>query len=348
MSKQRKSKMNKSNNGLLFLMVVAILLIAGSVGFLAYKSSQQQSLTGGLVSNVDDDGNIVALSTCESTTTPDLTIKCYDTENVGTAVSEATNSYRKIGDISWTNFTVGTAIADLEVGADYEFVIGITTTDFTDNAYGSYFKLSEMIGFEAGVPCKPTFSINMPVGNDEIETSLTATFYNADGDASAETFSAGETQTISIKLKAGTDEFFGNQYIVESKLVQGNEGQTSEFPNLICLQLNASSMDKPEQVYLLDGTDLSVVSTPQRLTKTATSNNYCYELPVITDKETRVFIDLNADDTNAPAVDDIAYIFAGNFYIDAETGDVEFGVENEEGTAVGTDAGDSVAIDVTA
>jgi len=265
---------------------------------------------------------------CDPTVSPSLTIKAYDFDNVGTALTESTNLYRLKGTKSWTAFTQGTAITALSVGDEIEYILGISTTDFTDNAYGRYVK-------SYTVPCKETIIVEEAVYNDEVETSLTATFYNADGDAGAETFSAGETQTVSVQLKTGTDEYFGNPTY---------EG----MPNVIVLGLNSTEWDQPEQLYLSDGTELNSVSVPGRLSAVAGIQFYAYQLPLIGDKKVEVFMDLNADDTNAPATDMTGYIYAGNYFINAETGQPEFGVETEEDAAVGTDAADTVTLDFTA
>lgn len=266
-------------------------------------------------------------STCDTDITPDLMIKAYDMENPGTALTEATNLYRKVGSKIWSTFTAGTEITDLIPNSEYEFVMGITTSDFTDNAYGEKFTYT--------IKCLSDDLLEKGMYNDEVETSLTATFYNADASAAAETFVAGDSQVVSIKLKAGVDEVFGNPFL------PGN-------PNVLVLDLNTTEWDAPNQVYLADGTTLNKVTTPQRHAAAAGLQAYAYELPVITDKQIEVMLDLNADDTNAPATDMTAYIYAANWFINGDTTASEFGVENEEGTAVGTDAADSVTLDFTA
>lgn len=273
-----------------------------------------------------DDGMNIPLGQCDSTTTPSLTISSYDTDNVGTALTETTNLYRIKGQNAWSTFTAGTAF-DVEALQTYEFVMGISTTDWTDNAYGDK--------FEYTIPCKETVSIERAVANDEVETSLTATFYNADDNAAAETFSAGETQVLELRLKAGTDEYFGNPFYGSN-------------PNVIVFEINSTHGDKPESVNIKGGADLKEVTVPGRQSLSSGNNYYAYELPVVGDKDVIVEFAYNADDSNAPAADDTAYMYAGNWYINAETGDAEFGVENEEDTAVGTDAADSVTIDLTA
>lgn len=262
---------------------------------------------------------------CQSTTSPTQNIKAVDKET-GTALTEGTNLYRIQGERTWNTFTAGTGFA-IDGLQKIDIVMGIDTTDFTDNAYGQMIE-----GFE--IKCTETPSTEFEMANDEIETSLTATFYNNDGDAGAEVFTVGQTQDVSIKLQAGVNEYFGNPYF------EGN-------PNVICLALNTTAWDTPEKVSMRGGVELSRVSTPTRQTGSATATNYCYELPVITEDQVEVVLKLNADDTLAPAVDDTATIYAGNYYYNSDTQEIEFGVENQEGSAVGTDAGDTVTLDYT-
>lgn len=299
-------------SGVLLIMFVAVLLIVGM--FFLFSSDTAQSIVG-----VDDDD-------CDSTTTPQLTIKAIDIDNPGTAFTEATNLYRLEGTKAWTTFTQGTAF-DVIAGETYEIVMGITTSDFTDNAYGDSFTYT--------AKCQESDIIEVELYDDEVETSLSATFYNADGNAVAETFSTGETQTVSVKLKASTDNYFGNPYV-------------GEYPNVIVIALNSSEWDAPEQVYLSDGTNLKSVEVPSRLASASQMTYYAYELPAIGDKAVEVMMDLNSDDSVAVSVDGTAYMYAGNWYINGDTADVESGVETEENVAVGTDAYDSVTLDFTA
>lgn len=294
--------------------ILGVILLLGAAYYFFGGNLTTQSITS--TPNV--------ATQCSSETTPNLSIKAYDKET-GTALTEATNLYRIKGQKTWSTFTAGTGFA-VDAGETLEIVMGITTSDFTDNAYGQK--------FEYTVPCKETPSIEKEEVNDEIETSLSATFYNADGDAGAETFVAGQTQDVSIKLQAGVDEYFGNPY------VSGN-------PNVLVLALNTSEWDRPEKVSV-NGVEMKSVSVPQRHAAVASMVMYAYELPVISDSQVEVVLKLNADDTTAPATDMTASIYAGGYYYNADTQEIEVGVENEEGTAVGTDAADTVTLDFTA
>lgn len=311
----RMNKVGKGNGMWIgFVTVILAILLIGYFGFM------RQSVA------TPTPSENIPTGSCDSTTTPNLTINAYDLENKGTAVTEATNSYREKGTTTWKTFTAGTGF-DASALKTYEVVMGVTTSNRIDNAYGKY--------FEYIVPCSETPSIEREVANDEVEGSLTATFYNADGDASAETFSAGETQTVSVKLKAGTDEYYGNPFIDANV-------------NRLVIGLNSTEWDAPEQVYLSDGTELKRTEVPTIQTLSSGIIYYAYELPAISDKEMRVYLDLNADDSTAPVTDMTGYIYAGSYYINSETGNVEFGVEDDEDNAVGASDPDTVTLDFTA
>jgi len=282
----------------------------------------------GALSTIGEDTNEGDKDTptqCDSTTTPSLTIDAIDKDNPGTSLTESTNLYREVGKKGWNTFTQGTGF-DAVPGQELEIVMGIDTSDQVDNAYGEKFTYT--------VPCEENPSIEKELAQDEVETDLSATFYNADGDASAETFTADDTQTVSVKLGADSDEYFGNPFI------SGN-------PNVFCMDLNKTIWDQPEEVYVKDGETLNSVSMPQRHSAVSGHTTYCYEMPVVDDREVEIMLKLNSDASNAPDQDDTAYMYAGGYYINAETAQVEVGVEDEEGNAVGTDAADSITLDFT-
>jgi len=304
-------KMGKKNIGG-GLAIGGILIVLLIVGYMAFGQ------------NINQPSNPNVITGCDSTTSPNITIKAYDKET-GTALTEATNLYRVKGDKTWSTFTAGTGFA-ANAGDTLEIVMGIDTTDFTDNAYG---QKKEVV-----VECKETPSVEFEMVNDEVETSLSATFLDAEESASAETYVAGQTQDITIKLQAGVKEYFGNPYI------GGNS-------NVLVLNLNTSEWDAPTKVSV-GGVELSKVATPQRHVAVASMIAYAYEMPVITDVATKIVVSMNADDTNAPATDMTAHMYAGNYYYNADNQAIESGVENEEGLAVGTDSSDTLVLDFTA
>ena len=301
-----------NNNNLLLLLAVGALIFVVMFGVPGQEAD-------------DGDEVPVDISTCESTTTPDLDINAYDIDNPGTALTEATNLYRKVGDKAWSTFTQGTAIQNLEVGEQYEIVMGISTTDFTDNSYGPSFTSDE-------ISCKELEVMDQALYQDAAETTLTATFYNKNHDASAETFTAGQTKNVYLEFEAGSDTYFGNPNI-------------GDLPNVLCMNLNKTEWDKPDQV-TFEGEELSSVGVPQRHSVGTGLTAYCYEFPVVTDNGQEVKVRLDADDSTAPIADATASLYAGNWFIN-DDGELESGVETDEGSAVGTDAADTLTMDFT-
>lgn len=310
-NKRYRKKRNVGAAIIIVALLVVVAFAGNSAGWFDGMGDDVQGLS------------ILPAAECSTETTPLLTIKSVDTDNKNTVLTETTNLYRKEGDTAWTAFTMGTGFA-ASPNTKYEIIEGIGLTDWTDNAYGSSYTYL--------VPCEETPSFDVELYNDEIETSLSAVFYNEDANAAAQTVLAADTPVVSIKLRAGADEYFGNP--------------TLDNPNVLVLTLNSSQWDIPQKV-VVNGQTLSSVSLPQRHTATASFKDYAFELPAVSDEKIEVFLYLDADDTNAPAVDGTASIYAGGYFLqkDAEVG---IGVENEEGTAVGTDAADTVVLDFTA
>ena len=275
---------------------------------------------------------------CGSDTTPDLDINGYDIENPGTALTEATNLYRKVGNTAWTAFTAGTAITNLEVGADYEIIMGISASDFIDNAYGESFKTGP-------IPCKESTVMDKGMYNDEIETSLTATFYNQNHDNTyTDTVGAGATKKVYAKFEAGSDEVFGNPFIATSGL--GDNGKhRALYPNVWCVNLNKTTWDTPDKV-MFGSEELKSVPIPQQHSTPSTHTGFCYEFPVVTDLGQEVSIVVDADDTTAPTCDEQTYLYAANFYIDSN-GKNAWGIETDEGADVAIDDADTLYLNFT-
>lgn len=290
---------------------------------------------GGFFSIVDSEQPIpgetpTTPTECSGEVTPDLLVRGYDVENVGTAITE-NFSYRIKGLKAWTEGTLGTEITGLQVGATYEIVPGIDTSNGIDNPYG------EM--FEYTVKCVEDDTVETGLYNDEVEGSVTATFYNADNDASAETFTLEDTQMVSVQFRAGNDEAFGNPFV--------------DNPNVIVIGLNASEWTKVEGVYLdSDKTqELSSVDLPGRMReeslKDADFDYYAFEAPAIKDANKRIYLELTSDDSTAVSVDGIAYLFPGNYFIQ-DDGNLGIGVEDEDDADIAASDPDSVALDFTA
>ena len=261
---------------------------------------------------------------CESTVTPDITITAYDVDNPTSAVTDAYNLYRKIPNGVWTSWTLGTEITNLEIGATYEFFIpgSTTTSDIVAKAFGKYFTWTAL--------CQEDISMKIYVANDELYGSVTGTFVNADDNpTTAEVFSAGQTQTIRLRWISGKDEYFGNPYLNTYPLTD-NTNWRRQYPDALCLKLNSTAWEVPQDVYLSDGTKLNRISSPtiSNADGATTHTMYCYESPVIGDMQTDIYLRLEADGTYAPSVDDTAYLYCGNTFINSKTGEMQWGVEN--------------------
>ncbi|MCK5017266.1 MAG: hypothetical protein KAS32_09345 [Candidatus Peribacteraceae bacterium] len=324
------------------ILFIALAIIGVGLGFMVGQQETQPASVTYSVTDLDD----AQVALCDSTTTPDIEISTYDIRNPATALTEATNLYRKVGDTAWDTFTAGTAETGLEINTKYKIVEGISTSDFTDNAYGR--------SYIVDTGCNEITRIQSGLYQDEIETEVTATFYNKNHDASAETITAGQTPTVY------------NLFEAASKQIYGNPNLPSDTPNVWCIDLNSTTFDAPDAVYVekgyalsiddkgvitetsMDGKTLNQVSMPIRHSAVAGKIAYCYEAPVVTDKGLEIAITLNADDTLAPVLDDTSYIYAANWYIHSDTAELLYGVEDNNGNAVGTDAADSVANDFTA
>ena len=58
---------------------------------------------------------------------------------------------------------------------------------------------------------------------------------------------------------------------------------------------------------------------------------YCYEAPVITDRTRKIYLTLEADGTTPPHMSEYAYLYAGNTFVHSDTGEIEWGVEDDSG-----------------
>lgn len=274
---------------------------------------------------------------CPADISPDLMILGHDIENPSSAVTTGSlGYYRKVGVTSWTQFTPGTEITDLEPFETYEIICGAHTTIATGNDYEYGPK------FTHTMKCKPDEDIEKAFYIAEEYGGITATYYNADDNAAAETWTAGQVQTISIKMNTAKEQYFGNPYV-------------SDKPNVLAIDLNNTAWEKPTKVSYTTtagkGGTLSQISCPAVASADSAAANimYCYEAPVIDEDITRIWIGLEADGSNAPIAGDttsIVYLYCGSWYFNTDTGDVGFGVENNDAAYVcGDGDADSTAID---
>jgi len=304
----------KSSNNTFLKVLAGIFLVLAILMLLGWAFNMPQSVFG----EEDEDG-----TKCDLTSSPSITVNGFDTENPGSSLS-GIGMYRIEGTNTWNDMSTGSGMS-LEVGETYEFYMGLDTSpDEVDNNHGKYFTYT--------VPCKPAASIEKELAQYEDESGLEATFYNSDGDKSNESMTLGSTSVVSIDVRAGVDEYFGNPFA---------EGAN---PNVMCFNLNQTVFADVAKVSV-DGTEVSTADQPRRFDSAAGETTYCYEMPVFTDDESTIEITVESDDTNLPNETTDAYIFAGSWTLNSDTGEVSVGVEDEDGNAVATDSAKTVTLD---
>jgi len=294
-------------------------------------------------------GLVAGKNICLGGETQSLTISGVSIDDRTAAITETTNLYRRTGDTAWTAWTLGTGITALSAGENYEFVVGTGLTDHTDNAWGPSFSIKNM-------PCRVQFTL--PVYNDEDESGTTFTWYDADNNVATETFAANEVQTVSFKVKATAEQYFGNPTLVsldpqytslQSSLKASGVDITFNtpgvaMPNICYLSLNETSFDIPDQMSV-GGRKMKKLTGCPKITATAGFENHCYEAPIITGTQQEIFIDINTDDTYAPVTDGTFGCFAASYYVDGDTAELAYGVEDEDTNAVGVDAAETATLD---
>ena len=313
-------------------LVFGVLLLAA-----VFVGSQLMTTTGPTYPQTPVPSGGLQVYECSSETTPDVNIRTYDLENVGTAMSDTTNVYRKVGDNTWDAFTAGTAETNLEFGETYEYIIGVSTTDFIDNAYGPVGTFT--------VKCQESEVLEVGVYNDDIETEISATFYNEDHVAStAQAISTSESKTISLKWEASVDEVYGNPFIATSGLPNLGAHRVA-YPNMLQLAMNSTEIEDIEFVKV-SGVTMNKIACGTNVTATTGFTNFCYESPVVTEDAFEFDVKITAKAVD-PAQDGTAYIYASNFYVNSDTGVIAWGIENEDGAGIGAHTYDSVTVDLS-
>lgn len=262
---------------------------------------------------------------CEAS--PQVVITNFNQEDASQTVSVDHNMYRKVGDKAWTSFTQGTAF-DVVYGENYEFITGVDNTNAENiliEPYGEFLETGR-------IQCKELTTIEVPMVNDEVYLGLSSTFYNENHDASAQTMTDGQTKTVFLKYESTKDEVFGNPFVGDNR------------PNVLCLDINKTAIDVPVSVKI-DGSELERISTPLRHTLSTTDIAYCYEAPVVTDAgyEVELKIEAIADVGD----DQIAKLYEAQWFFD-ENGNIDYGIEDEQGNSVGHATPESLTIDLTA
>lgn len=344
-----------------FAIIVIAAVIVGGVMFGGW------SFTGQVTPDTQELAGPV--NTCTGGQTQSMDLNAYNLGVATTAVTEANNIYRmytgvdgsegSLGALTW-----GTAVTALQPGTDIEVVTGIsgTAANLYDNSYGPRIAINNL-------PC--TVSKNIVLFADEVEGSVTATFYNSNHDASAETIVASTPVIVSNRFYTADKEYYGNPYIGEpsylgldwSKIkvdgVTYIKGQTigahrPQYPNTYCLALNASNFNKPLSVkaQLQDGSivEMNEVGVPTVHAATASHKDYCYEAPVLSGTYIEMIVKLNPTALSAGAVadDDTASIYAGHWYMDTDSGQISWGPNDNDGNPVGASNPDTLTNDWTA
>ena len=327
-----KSKKDKTIGMWKGLSIALVLMFAVFAGMSLMKPSEDAAALAILGVTVGDDGKIIK---CESGTTPDITPIGYDIETLS-ALTEATNLYKKDGALVWTAFTMGTAITNLDVGGKYVYVAGISTTDMTANAYGP-------VGSFV-VKCQEGEDVEIGMNNDEVTSSLIATQYDRNNNVATATIAANTNQLIYLEWYAGADEVFGNPHIADSGISMS--GRDVNYPNMLQLKLNSTDTDKPLSVKI--GTvEMSAISCGTIAADTTGFKNYCYEAPVITSTPVKFTVNMDAVEAVAIATDGTAYLHSSNFYVDEDNNNiVQWGNEDEDNNVLGADTADELNIDL--
>jgi hypothetical protein len=348
----------KKATSTLGLLLVAVLAIVG-ISYVVVNSPGW-GLAGQTVSTQELAGPVNA---CTGGQSQSMDINAYNHGTPTTAVTEANNIHREVGETgSLGAVTFGTAITTLQPGTDIEIIGGVsgTAANNYDNSYTPHVIIENL-------PC--VVSKNLVLFEDEVEGSITATFYNSNHDASAETLVASTPTIVSLRFYTADEQWFGNPYLGEPSYLGINwndlkvdgvtyvKGETigshrPQYPNILCLQLNTTTHDQPIWVKALlqDGSkvEMNAVNVPQVHTAAANDKDYCYEAPILSGTFIEMEIKINPASTVGTLVDDTASFYAGHRFMHTDTGVISWGVEDNDGAAVGASNPDTLTLDWTA
>lgn len=348
-----KKGMSNLSIAVLLVVIIALVYFVG-LPFIGMFNTGEFSIPGG--STVKEK--------CDTGETQSLDLNAFALGAPGTALTENNNIIRKVGGAEApSTYTEGTAVTGLEAGGSYEVIVGAGTTDY-DNAYGPYIQISNL-------PC--VMSESLVLFNDEIETSVTGTFYNKDGNAAYQALTASTPVTVSVEFYTADKEYFGNPYIGEVDYIDAinevgwstikkdrityNKGSaigshSPEYPNIVCVTLNASNHNEPLWVKALLPNGLRVemdkVAEPGVHSDTSGDNDWCYEAPVLSVDASEIEIRLDPKADVAGADDGTLSIYAASWWVHTETGEVSWGVEDNDENAIGASDPDTVTLDFTA
>lgn len=301
---------------------------------------------------------------CDTGETQSLDLDAFALGAPGTALTESNNIVREVGGTSApSTYTEGTALTGYEAGSDIEVIVGAGSTDY-DNAYGPHATIYNL-------PC--VMKESLVLFNDELEGSLVGTFYNKDGNAAYQALTASTPVTVSVEMTTADKEYFGNPYIGEvdyiaaineiswsaikkdgityNKGASKSDGHSPEYPNVVCLTLNDTNHNEPLWVKAVLPNGLRVemdpISTPRILSGTSGDKDYCYEAPVLSVDTTVIEMRLDPTADVAGADDGTLSYYASSWWVHSETGEVEWGPEDNDKNAIGASDPDTVTLDFT-
>jgi len=265
--------------------------------------------------------------------TPALTVLVNDQEKPGLSVIEA-GSYRKKGTSTWNLFMPGTKISAIgSAGEVYQVALCLNQSQLTGSCYGTVFDYT--------VKCQEEDKLQKSASNDVASGSVTTAFYNEDELNAVQTMQMGSSATVFLQYETPANTVFGNPYIGD--YLPDTVDHRAKYPNVLLLQLNKTTMNKPEKVWIFQSpvsdevnVQLKQISCPNIATSVADTTNYCYEAPVIRDSRVRIAVKLVANSNHAPANDAVASLMPGTFYVNTDTGDLAWGVEDNNQAAVGS------------
>jgi hypothetical protein len=269
-------------------------------------------------------------------TSPSFTIIAND-EKTNLALTESNNIFHEANtNGGWRTWTQGTAITTMTPGKAYEFIPGISTTDFTDNAYGQAFTIS-------AVPACGSLQVN--VYNDA--TTFTGTYLNQNGAAAGLTFASATDGTVSVKMQAAAKTVFGNPYLAGDNDQVDLGTHRRLYPNCACIQANDTVFDTVDVSSSVNGVSMNRIPVPGILTAATGDISYCFESPVVTQIVQEQYFGMDVATVAGGALDDFAIKFyPGGYYLDSN-GIRRWGCETDSNAAVGASVV-SVTGDVTA
>lgn len=366
----------KANADKLSMAVAIVLVASGTLGGIGVGTQSISwlafpSFGGAAVQpTFDTVGGDITVTVEDSTTTPQMTV--YMRNIFDDSVSTENYLWRKYksasGNLlktSWTATASATAQGAVAPGTVEQLCGGITsTTDFTGNFYAGC--------KEATIPAEENPDMINPGADDEDANGMESMFLNRYGTNSYEAGSAGIDNKVYIEYTPARNEIYGNGFV---------SGVDPTHINVLVCDFNTTYFDDTgvwnaeidvAPTYPADTSEYSVytllmkqkATTWQGLTlDPAPVPNYhaqsisgtgnitkAWYTPAFYDgKTTRIRIDYEADDTNAPTVVDTqCRLYSGNNYLNSVSNEIEFGVEDNTATLVGQTAPEIVTMDWTA